>query len=104
MTEQYGIKDADGFESRKMLEAGPLENVAALTFAINQVHKTYTSLEEPVPLPLPDSLATLPPCSVLVTERYKRSTDDRIGRIRFFRPDGTSLFDQTWTISKPPPR
>lgn len=98
MAEQYGV-DVEGFHTSKMVEGGPLKNISALMFALNEACKLYTDFDNPPP-PIPDNVATFVPCSILVTDRHNLGTGERIGRIQFFRLDGTGLSDQTWTITK----
>jgi hypothetical protein len=66
--------------------------------ALTAARKLYMDFNNPPP-PFPDDVTTFPPCSILVTERRNIGTGERIGRVRFFRPDGSALSDQTWTVA-----
>lgn len=82
-----------------MVKAGPLTNLAALLFTMNEAMKLYTDFGNPPP-PTPDNLADLPPCSLLVTEQHDVGTGKRIGRIQIFRTGETVAFDQQWIVAQ----
>jgi hypothetical protein len=64
----------------------------------NDIRKHYADFGE-APPPIPEDATTLVPCSLLVTETQELGTRKRIGRLRFFRPDFSSLLDRQWNIA-----
>jgi len=82
-----------------MVKAGPLINVPALMYAIAESRRLYTDFGNPPP-PIPENVASFPPCSLLITEQYDISTGKRIGRVQILRDDATSLFDQKWIVAE----
>src|SRR5258708_875958 len=80
-------EDAEGYRSSIMVRATHLANAAAVEFTLNEARKLYTDFGKPPP-PVPANAGGLAPCSILVTERHKSGTGERIGRIQFLQPDG----------------
>lgn len=75
-----------------------IEDIFTFFDASTEVRKHYQDSGEKPP-PMPDNVEDLLPCSLLVTERHESETGKRIGRVRFFRPDYSSLLDQEWNIA-----
>ena len=96
MTEE----DKDGFRVAVLIRMPMLRTGAALAYALTETRRYFDDGQSPQP-PLPDDPACFIPCTLLVTERYKVGTGERIGRIQFLR-DGSEnviLFDQEWTVA-----
>lgn len=97
-SERYETKDAEGFQSALMFENTRVENPAAFAMSAALACKLYTDFGQPPP-PMPDKLCF--PCSMLITERHKIGTGERIGRVQFLHLNGeTLLFDQVWTVTE----
>jgi len=97
-------EDAEGYQSSVMVRATNLANAAAVAFTLAEARKLYTDFGN-TPPPVPVNAGQLAPCAILITERHKSGTGERIGRIQFLPPDGNEApeggpaFDQIWQVS-----